>query len=80
MKRRKIEIDHLFMLRSKGIVQVQFRQKYQSSHTIDKGLKTLYLTKNEDSQYQIISEIWEPLKFTPSISFQQAILSTIGSL
>ena len=76
-KNRKIMIDDLSILKSKGIYHIRFVQSYTSSGINDVGYKHLFLI-NEDNGIKIISENWTPLKqISPSPAFQYAYKESI---
>ncbi len=71
-KQRRIHINDLSILKSKGVYHVRFVQNYTSSTINDVGLKDLFIVE-EPNGLKIISENWTPLKqLSPSPAFQYA--------
>tara|TARA_B100000676_G_scaffold304803_1_gene357741 strand:+ start:780 stop:1571 length:792 start_codon:yes stop_codon:yes gene_type:complete len=78
-KNRKIMIDDLSVLKSKGIYHIRFVQTFTSSGINDVGYKHLFLIE-EDGVLKIISENWTPLKqISPSPAFQYAYKESMKS-
>lgn len=74
-----ISLDNVSILSYGKYAIVQFKQNYQSTNINDIGKKTLYLKKDHNYNWRIISETWskfarpkgENVAFTPSMRFFQ---------
>lgn len=75
-KNRQIEIRDISILKAKGIYNIQFIQRYSSSGTNDFGKKHLYIAK-EQGEFHIISETWEALETSSSLSPQYVKINKI---
>lgn len=68
----KIEFSHISVLHFNDYMIVQLEQKYVSNTINDSGKKTLYLKKNANYEWKIITENWSkldkpgPQPFTPA--------------
>lgn len=71
----RISIENISILSIADYTVVKFTQKYESKTLIDTGVKILYLKKDKNYNWKIISETWHKLKprttmaFTPSMRF-----------
>ncbi|MBF0278550.1 MAG: L,D-transpeptidase family protein [SAR324 cluster bacterium] len=74
-KKRKIKISEISILKAKGIYNIQFTQHFTSTGTNDLGRKQLYVA-NEQGNFRIISETWQPIKSPRSSLSHQYALET----
>ena len=57
-----ISIQSVSIFKHNEYIRVRFIQDYKSSKINDKGLKTLYLSRDEQYQWKIVRELWSKLE------------------
>jgi murein L,D-transpeptidase YafK len=58
----RIAVKDPFLLQKRDEAIISFIQDYQSDGLKDLGEKTLYVKKKGDDNYEIVTEVWQPLK------------------
>lgn len=78
--RPDIELKNVSIFRNKNHARIVFSQHYKSNKINDTGRKTLYLIRNNNYEWEILTEIWNklnenesaiinPIAFKPSMRF-----------
>lgn len=57
-----ISIESVSIFKHKDYIRVRFIQDYKSSKINDKGLKTLYLSRDDQYKWKIVRELWSKLE------------------
>lgn len=69
----EIKIENISILAFKNYVVVQFQQGYKSSSINDTGKKILYLKRDHEYQWKIVSEVWNKLDQVPAVAFSPSM-------
>ena len=78
--RPDIELKNISVFKSKNSARIVFSQHYKSNNINDTGRKTLYLKRNKNYEWEIVSELWHklndneqtvinPVAFRPTMRF-----------